>query len=839
MCIDISGFQFKVLTLSVALGIAAFARSSGGFVIPEPAVQAEEGEDQELVNLFDRWELELDDGSTASVSLPMLLPDYTEKAVLTRSVMLDSVSSESCLFLSLLGYASDVTVSFNDSVLKSATYPLIPWRCELLIPNNLIRQGFDNIISITLLKADFPFELRYPACPVRSDPALYRVLLYEKPRVSISNVNITAETDDETQRSVLIISPVIFQNNSDTISAADLSYSKPLEIKMILRDNDGNVVSDSILTITLQEQCSVVFKCAPDTIKYWSQNETELYELEISINQAQASGIICKYAIRFGIKKISIRDGLMLINGKPFYMKGIAYIPPKSIENCDAVFGRLETDIRALKNLGFNTVRVPIDHLSSDLLNLTDMTGMLVLADFGMNSVPGAFLDNERLLSWSKIAIQEAIQQYGHHVSLLSWGLGSNLDFEEEGTRKFLNELKQEYSVWSDQLCYIETKLEYLDLLLDDYSLLLVGPQASGRYNTNNAGDHTAIIASLCLNSEEKPDDTTLPIHRYNLKENPAVSFKNGFVLNAYQDYQVSVPTLMQPTWNHDMIFHAGIISSSDSLRLTHEQIQAILSDNEVKRIGGRRNTHSYLFPITGLLILFLFAAGMHRSKVFRTNVNRVFLHTGGFFMDLRNRRHISTVQRNVLWFIIGLTVAVVFSSYLYSIRQSSLLDNLLAFYLSNSNLHRNIIAVIWSPAASLAFGFITAFAVSLILVVWTRLYYAVNGVRIDLSTTCHYAVWSMTPLLILLPISPFILRLIENPAVRAVTNIVILAVIVWAIWRYIHGVSIGLRQPQWRIWLTHGIAALAVIVILMAIAAQDRANIAYFEYLYHVYIAN
>ena len=88
----------------------------------------------------------------------------------------------------------------------------------------------------------------------------------------------------------------------------------------------------------------------------------------------------------------------MIVDGKPFYMKGICYHPVK-IGKTKRSFESLTEDLILIKEAGINTLRVyePVDDI--EVLDELQAAGIKVVISFGYNQkgrfdiVSGTFID--------------------------------------------------------------------------------------------------------------------------------------------------------------------------------------------------------------------------------------------------------------------------------------------------------------------------------------------------------------------------------------------------------------------------------------------------------------
>lgn len=135
---------------------------------------------------------------------------------------------------------------------------------------------------------------------------------------------------------------------------------------------------------------------------------------------------------------VSVYNRQILVNEKPYLIKGICYHPvPKGSDQRD--FSTLTQDLALMVEAGVNTIRVykPIEEV--EVLDEINEAGIKVIIGFGYNQ-NGIF----DLRSGSFI---DYINKFKNHKAILLWELGNEYNYHPEW---FENDIKNWYKLMND-----------------------------------------------------------------------------------------------------------------------------------------------------------------------------------------------------------------------------------------------------------------------------------------------------------------------------------------------------------------------------------------------------
>ena len=175
----------------------------------------------------------------------------------------------------------------------------------------------------------------------------------------------------------------------------------------------------------------------PENPQLWSPESPCLYDFTVETEEDRVESYFALRTIETGVV-----DGLprLLLNGKPYFLHGLldqGYWP-KGIYTAPAPVCYTE-DIRAMKALGFNTLRKHIKVEPEEFYYRCDKLGMIVVQDMVNNGDYSFFRDTalptvglqklgDKNLHRDELtrrrffdSMRETVQQLGNHPSILCW----------------------------------------------------------------------------------------------------------------------------------------------------------------------------------------------------------------------------------------------------------------------------------------------------------------------------------------------------------------------------------------------------------------------------------
>jgi beta-galactosidase/beta-glucuronidase len=134
-----------------------------------------------------------------------------------------------------------------------------------------------------------------------------------------------------------------------------------LAVELELLDAEGRPVlekplSQSVAAVKPGEEVYLNFKCRVRSPRKWSAEDPYLYNLLITLKDeaGQVLEVIREFV---GFRQVEVRDGRILVNGRPVYLKGVNRHEIDPVRGYAVTKELMELDAKLMKQFNFNAVR--------------------------------------------------------------------------------------------------------------------------------------------------------------------------------------------------------------------------------------------------------------------------------------------------------------------------------------------------------------------------------------------------------------------------------------------------------------------------------------------------
>lgn len=203
------------------------------------------------------------------------------------------------------------------------------------------------------------------------------------------------------------------------------------EVAVALRDAEGNMVANTRRGIS-SGQREADLDIAVAKPRLWDgPADPYLYEIEVSL--IERGKVLDQVRQPVGIRSFRMDAGAgFFLNGRPLQLRGVSrhqdYLGKGwALEDADH-----DRDMAIIAEMGANSVRVAHYPQAARWFDLADSHGMIVWAEVPfVNKV--AFSDaaaSEALVANARTQMTEMIRQYFNHPSIVTWGIGNEVDID-------------------------------------------------------------------------------------------------------------------------------------------------------------------------------------------------------------------------------------------------------------------------------------------------------------------------------------------------------------------------------------------------------------------------
>lgn len=233
------------------------------------------------------------------------------------------------------------------------------------------------------------------------------VLLYTTPTTYIDDITVTTDMDQD----IGLVNYQIIVQGSDHF-----------QVDVSLLDEEGKVMAEGA---GAEGQLQV-----PSAHLWWPylmhEHPAYLYSLEVKLTAQTAVGPVSDfYTLPVGIRTVAVTESQFLINGKPFYFRGVNKHEDADIRGKGFDWPLLVKDFNLLRWLGANAFRTSHYPYAEEVLQLCDRYGIVVIDESpGVGIVLAESFSNVSLQHHLEV-MEEMIRRDKNHPAVVMWSLAN------------------------------------------------------------------------------------------------------------------------------------------------------------------------------------------------------------------------------------------------------------------------------------------------------------------------------------------------------------------------------------------------------------------------------
>ncbi len=299
-----------------------------------------------------------------------------------------------------------------------------------------LKEG-ENLIALKVMK--------YSDGSYLEDQDMWRIAgihrgveLYATPKIRIADFGVRTDFDSEMKDAELVIDP--------KLSVFGDEKGKGYRITAMLYDAEGKAVTDTALwqaaepMLNLDKKGKILNQRNPQrgyapygwlktTVKNpnkWDAEHPYLYTLKLALVDSLGNAVE-RTETNVGFRKVEIKDGMMLVNGKQVRLRGVNRHEMDPETGHVMTEERMIEDIKLLKQCNINAVRTCHYPNAERWYELCDEYGLYVMdeADIEEHGLRGTLASEP---SWAAAFIdrtQRLVVRDRNHPSVIFWSLGN------------------------------------------------------------------------------------------------------------------------------------------------------------------------------------------------------------------------------------------------------------------------------------------------------------------------------------------------------------------------------------------------------------------------------
>jgi beta-galactosidase len=254
------------------------------------------------------------------------------------------------------------------------------------------------------------------------------VYLFSTPLLHIRDFEVFSHLDEQYRDAVLNVIARV-HNYSDE------AY-KNCKVEVTLLDCEGKPVSSDVLMEEVSEYISstaesiLTMKAGINNPLKWSAEKPNLYTVLLRLKDDREN-ILEVERCNFGFRKVEIKNGQLLVNGMPIFIKGVNRHEHDPDTGHYVSLESMEKDIKLMKQFNINAVRTSHYPNHPRWYDLCDQYGLYVIDEANIESHGIGYKPENTLANkpeWKKAHLDRIIRMVErdkNHPSAIIWSMGN------------------------------------------------------------------------------------------------------------------------------------------------------------------------------------------------------------------------------------------------------------------------------------------------------------------------------------------------------------------------------------------------------------------------------
>lgn len=732
------------------------------------------------------------------------------------------------------------------------------------IADGIIKINQENIIEIkvdTRLDSKGTIPHRFQPGGIRQTAGIFRsIYLLAIPDFSIEDVMVDCQFSQDFSQCQLELNFNLkdrIDNVTNKQSQQQLPASCYYFVELRTKDSDKPILQEwkEIDTRDYLLITAISTKLNIKQPQLWSPEFPDLYSLRIQLLQGRQ--IIDQVDQSLGLKQIDFRDGNIYLNGNRLVLKGVNWVEDYQVDGALFDHNQLVKDLKLVKQLHANAIRVLHHQPHPMLTTLCDSLGLLLLQEIPLNWMPTPRLASDIFVGLCQDYLSETINRDQAYVSVFAWGIGGHLLFSDAATKNFINRITRKVNIGSSQSFYVWNSSPF-SVSSNDSNVItgisifnLKKNQIQHNLSEWIGQNQEQINLVLSYGSPQwaasTGDDNRALFEDYQVRQivdtwQTITSFPeiDGYFISTLSDYQGNYPSTIYKNCQGNNLRPFGLIDVNRTRRAAFETVKALYQEGKTRYNPGIdiKDEPPAIFVVIGLAAILFFLFVINSRRYFRENFKRIFIHPHGFYVDLRDGRKIPTSHTIIMATFISVGCGLVLASLLIFFKDNPLIDHLSMILISSSDLKMKICYLSWNPGWAILFFTVLSFLVFILIALYFKLFSVVTRKKCSIGQCLITPFWLGGNLIIFIPLGMVLFRLLLYQDIVIATLILVSVIIIWFLFRMAKGMRV---MFIWTIGHALSVLTLTIIVLIAGILYYYQSHyglVDYLKFYYQIYDA-
>jgi hypothetical protein len=808
--------------------------------------------DSRLHNLNGNWTWSAEEGGGGSCVVPGCWSGHEGELLFTRSFALPEKGVQSVWRLWFGGVSYACRVSVNGKFLDRHEGGSDPF--ELEIPEGVLLFGGANTLEVRVdnrLSARQTVPLKTQSGDPTSYGGIYRdVWLMESPRLRLTDLSWGLQGQGTSARLALAVQV----RNQELLGVDSLKTAPDVAVEALLRGPAGEILAtgSQVLRARAQESMSLRLLLAGAPLPRWSPQNPQLLDLSVALTQG--GRVLHRLRQKVGVKELGQQGGRLHLNGEPFFLQGISYVADHPVWGMAMPVSQVLRDLESMKNMGVNTVLHMRGAPHPALAELCDRLGLLLVTELPVWQVPPRLVARDSFRQAALAQARNLVLQGRSHACWLGLSLGSGLDFSDAATAEWIRQVQ----VLRQDGQFALTAggfFSHEGMAPDPQGLdfLLLEPFGQRARHETPALKLPVVLSRVGwpveIGNLEGYEHPYGELHQawaiqstvgaaLGAWQSGRAGAPAGTVVHSFADWRGGRPLLAAPPGQDPLLVSLGLHNEDRVARSGAKELARLYSGEAASTLsrGEYEPQHPPAFPLAGFALLILLLIGWKQNNVFGQNLRRSFIHSHGFFTDIRDRRVFQFGQAMFILVLVSGALALVGSGWLHLLRKSPYLDHVLGLMVVQEPLLQWIHRLAWNPMESMVQLALALMGGQILFALGLRVLGLLTNARFTFRQAITLLAWSSTSLLFTLPIGIVFQPLMQNPGARGLTLFLLSLLALWHAVRLFKALRIAFEGRFWGMFALMTVLGLALLVLVLVWYERSQSLFEYMDYYQRVY---